>query len=141
MKLFNDDTLSITDVHVLLLKPRDLTKDEYLRLMVFIKGLKMSRLLDCANITSACIQSGSDESNGDVRRMLKDNALSIGKRKITDFNDVLAEDDFFETGFEDVKWTTVRHGKKKAEFIWIMKDEVWFDLDYETWKNEREKKD
>jgi hypothetical protein len=139
MKLFDNGILCLTEVHQLVTNPRDLTKEEFGLLCFFINGGPKDILL-CNKTFTAAIHCGIATSNGDVRRMIKGNALGVGKRKVTDFNDVLSKDEFFETGFEDVKWTTIKNGKKKNALVIIQKEDSgedpWFGIDYEQWRED-----
>jgi tyrosyl-tRNA synthetase len=143
MDAFDNDILNLQDVFKLLLKPRDITKDEFINLVWFLSIRDKSKVMECSAITSIAIESGLAESNGDVRRMIKAQALSIGRRKITDINAKADIDDFFDTGIDGLKWSTIRHGKKISQFILIQNiegmypNDPWFGLTYEEWNEQR----
>ena len=141
MQIFDNDILCLTEVHGLMHKPKDLTKEQFSLLCSFINAGPKD-VIFCKKTFTAAIHCGIATSNGDVRRMIKGNALSVGPRKVTDFDDELNPEEFFKTGFEDVLWTTIRNGKKKSEIVIIQKDEEtypedpWFGLEYDIWKDD-----
>lgn len=139
IKIFDNGILCLTEVHELMNSPRDLTREQFNLLCWFVNAGPKD-VLFCSKTFTAAIHCGIATSNSDVRRMIKGNALGVGKRKVTDFDDVLSEDEFFETGFDDVRWTTIKKGKKKSKIVLIWKEDSgedpWFGMEYEQWKDD-----
>lgn len=144
MKIFDNGILCLTEVHGLMNKPRDLTKDQFY-LLAWFTNCREKNIVECRTTSTAALESGIAGSLSDVRRMIKGNAFGVGKRKVTDFDDELSEDEFFETGLEGVRWTTIKNGKKKNQIIIIIEDkdlsDPWFGVDYADWHYERFMKD
>jgi len=142
MKIFDNGILCLTEVHELMNNPRDLSKEQF-NLLCWFTNTGPKDLLFCSKTFTAAIHCGIAASNSDVRRMIKGNALGVGKRKVTNFNDELSIDEFFETGYDEVKWTTIKNGKKNNKIILIRKcdgtvypDDPWFGMEYEQWKDD-----
>ena len=139
-----EQPLPINEVHKLLLKPRNLSRIEFGKLCFFTNAMP-NYILECQKTFTAAIEVGICESNGDARRMMKQGSFFVGKRQIKDFNDLLEVNEFFETGYEGMRWTSIRNGKKRSEPIIIWEDEEmfpkdpWFGLDYERWLENRTK--
>ena len=143
MKIFDNGILCLTEVHNLMNNPRDLTKEQF-NLLCFFTNCGIKNVIECRTTSTAALESGIADSLSDVRRMVKGNALGVGKRKVTNFEDELSEDEFFLTGIPYMRWTTIKNGKKKNEIIVIVNDDhisdPWFGLSYEDWHKENIKK-
>jgi len=115
--LFKNGILSLKDIFSLLNSPRDLTEEEFHCLSIFCSLKPWKHIIESIDTPQVVIDCGISSTLSEVRRMIKANALSIGKRKVKDFSDTIQPEDFFETGIEGLKWTTVKHGKKIQEVI------------------------
>lgn len=140
--MFGEESpLPITEVHGLLRKPKDLTREQFTLLNWYTNGKRY--IIECSNTLTAAIETNIAESISDGRRFIKQGSLFVGKRQIKDFNDDLNVNEFFETGYDGVKWTSIRNGKKKSRPIIIIEDEVmfpndpWFGKTYQDWKDEQ----
>lgn len=137
MNFFKNDILTIDNVFDLLRKPRDISKDEF-NLLVFFMGITCMKNFNDSFVTSdnafeSFILSGIAESKSDVRRFMKGGSIMIGKKQITHIDQKITEDDFFKTGIDHVRWNSIKHGKKKLEFIFITEDNgEWFELESEN---------
>ena len=143
MEIFDNGILCLTEVHGVMTKPRDLTREQF-NLLCWFTNCTQKNIIECRTTSTAALEAGIAESNGDVRRMIKGNAFGVGKRKVTSIEDELSEDEFFETGIAYMKWTTIKNGKKKNKIIVIVEDEFisdpWFGLSYDDWHSDRFKK-
>ena len=122
MDIFDNGILCLTEVHSVVTKPRDLTKEQF-DLLCWFTNTGIKNIIECRTSSTIALETELVTSLSDVRRMIKGNAFGIGSRKITDFEDEVTEDDFFSTGRDNMKWTTVKNGKKQNRIIVIMKDE------------------
>jgi len=136
MDIFDNGILCLTEVHDVVTKPRDLTKEQF-SLLCWFTNTDTQNIIECRNSSTVALETGLAESLSDVRRMIKGNAFGVGKRKITDFEDELSEDEFFSTGRDHLRWTTIKNGKKQNKIILIMEDEFiadpWFGVSYADW--------
>ena len=136
MKIFDNGILCLTEVHGVVTKPRDLTKEQF-DLLCWFTNTTYKNIIECRTTSTVALESGLLESLSDVRRAIKGNAFGVGKRKITDFDDELSEDEFYSTGRDDMRWTTIKNGKKKNEIIVILRDDdiadPWFGVSYADW--------
>ena len=128
MNLFNNNVLIIDDVFSLMRKPKDVTKDIFQNLLYYNSIININMfnlcLVDNDFAFESFVQTKIANSKSDVRRFMKNGSLMIGDTKITNIEQKIDESCFFNTGFDDVKWTSVRHGKKKVEFVFIIKDDI-----------------
>ena len=133
MEFFNNKILTLDNVFNLLRKPRDITKEEF-NLLSFFMGITNIGNFNSSLVTSddafnSFILAGIAESKSDVRRFMKGGSLMIGKKQITKIDQKITEDDFFETGIEHIRWNSIKHGKKKIEFIFIIDEDGWFEIE------------
>jgi hypothetical protein len=129
MNIVTNEVLGLDEVFGLLSKPRDLTKQQFLHLCHFT-NVGIENIITSNSVLEVAISSGVASSNGDVKRMIKGKSLGIAKRKIQSINDTLSQSDFFETGINNLMWSTVKNGKKIAVVILIQKlheDDNFFD--------------
>lgn len=126
--MFKDAPLLLPDVYQLLLKPRNLSRDEFLYLSAYCH-LTPKNIIDSRGTVNASVSVGLGNSGSDVRRYIKQGSFFIGKRQVKDFKDELQVEDFFDTGLEGLKWVTVRNGKKIMEVILITYDELMYPSD------------
>lgn len=137
MNLFKNAILTIDNVFDLLRKPRDINKEEF-NLLRFFMGINNIKNFNNCLLTSddafeAFILSGIAESKSDVRRFMKGGSIMIGKKQITKIDQKITEDDFFETGIDHIRWNSIKYGKKKIEFIFIMEDNgIWLEFESEN---------
>lgn len=133
MDFFKNNILTIDQVFNLLKKPRDINEAEF-ELLLFFMGMGGNinsfnkHLITSDNAYESFIQSSIAESKSDVRRFMKGGSLMIGKKQITNIDQKITEKDFFETGIAHIRWCSIKHGKKRMEFAFIMDDSNgWFD--------------
>jgi hypothetical protein len=134
--IFDNDILPLSEVHNIMNNPIDLNRKQF-NLLCYFTGHGAKDVIFCDKTYTAMIQSGLVNSKSDFIRKLKEGSLFVGKRKVINLDDELNPQEFFNTGFEDVRWSTVKHGKKKNKIIIIQKnnniDEEWFDIGVEEW--------
>jgi len=139
MDIFDNDILNITEVHDLLKNPRDLTAEQF-SLLCWYDNIKPKHIVECRLSYTAFVEMGVLSSVSDFRRSFKSGALKIGSRTIASFDDEMSEHDFFETGIDGLKYTSIRRGKKKQQIILIKEDEImcpddpWFGQTVEQWR-------
>ena len=125
--MFKNQPLLITEVFDLLKQPRDLSSDEFCCLISYT--MSHSNVIDCRGVINAALDVGIGDSMSDIRRFIKQGSLFVGKRQIRDAKDELNHEEFFESGFENVKWTVIRNGKKSMEIVIIRYDELMYPSD------------
>lgn len=117
MDFFSNNILNIDDIFELMNKPRDLSLEEFIILATLCSVKPWKNCIESMKTFEVVIDSGIASTNSEVRRLIKQKSLAIGRKTITNFDDELTEKDFFETGNPHFKWTTVRNGKKIHRII------------------------
>ena len=119
---FNSSILSIDDVFPLMNNPRDLSKEEFVRFAAMCSIKPWKNTISSTNVAEIVQETGIAPSKSGVRQMIKAQSLRIGNIKINDVDTNINNEYFFETGFEDWKWTSVRNGKKIHRVILLDPD-------------------
>lgn len=119
--------MKIEEVHDILLKPRNLNESDFRLMLAYCCG-GLSGMIKSI-VTSECTyeafkENGMVESRSAFKRELS--SLSIGNRRLDSVNDIMSIEDFFDTGIDDVKWSSIRKGKKTCSIITAIKDPEWF---------------
>lgn len=119
--------MQIEDVHGILLSPRNLSEYDFRLLLAHccggFKGMIRS-IVTSDSTFDALKENGMVDSRSELKRNIS--SFSIGNRKLISANDTMAIDDFFDTGIDNVKWTSIRKGKKNCKIITAIKDPEWF---------------
>ena len=127
MNKFNNPHLNIQDVFSLLKSPRDLSKPEFSNLLLFFGDPFGRIMVDGDKTRNLFVKLGICKSNSDFKKSL--GGLFVGKRKITDFNDVIDVDEMFEIASEENdfqwKWASIRRGKNANFIIYSPQREEW----------------
>jgi tyrosyl-tRNA synthetase len=125
-----DEPMPIDKVHGFLLKPHDISAPEFGKLLSFLGiNYKLVRILDriitddegnIDDFWNHLIKIKFMDSRGDIRKLIKNQGLSINQTKVKE-NTVLDKSMFFSTGWkvddDDVKFFVIRKGKMDCDII------------------------
>ena len=117
--------MPIDTVHDFLMKPHDLSWDEFCDLTRHLGLTKLDRVgkrtitengVDFEHLWDVMIDFGFFESKSDIKKMIVNKGLFLNNKHVMD-RTVLSKDMFFDSGNGFCRFLVVRKGKKNHDLI------------------------